>query len=154
MDWMQLQVLTGWRHWWQTQATCDVAQDQTWTYLGSYHHPLPGWTIFRHAFITNRQIRYALKRKFLCFIPYHWSHLFANKGRSHFKYPRTSHLLSGNRAKKGSLHQSSPTLHQSLTFHRYVLAFTIVHCFPSSTLDSNFSVNKALNNSNRNHYFF
>lgn len=77
------------------------------------------------------------------------------KGRSHFKHPRTSHLLSGSRAeKKGPLHQSSPTLPQGLTFHRYVPAFAIVHCFPSSAPDSSFSVNKAWSNSNRNYYFF
>lgn len=55
---------------------------------------------------------------------------------------------------KGPLHQSSPTLPQGLTFHRYVPAFAIVHCFPSSAPDSSFSGNKALSNSNRSHYFF
>lgn len=38
---------------------------------------------------------------------------------------------------------SSPTLPQGLTCHRYVPAFAIVHCFPSSAPDSSSSVNKA-----------
>lgn len=151
---MQLQALTGCRHW-DSSGTAQVTELRVKPGpSGKSPLPLAYWTVVKHTFISHKQ------QITICFnvtVP-----LFSTteatscclKGRSHLKQPRTSHLLCGSRAeKKGPLHQSSPTLPQGLTFQRCVPAFAIVHCFPSSAPDSSFSLNKALSNSNRNHDF-